>query len=138
MTVIAYRDGILAADSRVTDTHGLITGTVRKIGRHGDLRWAWCGDHGNARRLLDWVLGKRKDKQPEFKSGSVIIIPDDGPATVYGQGTSWPVPDREFHAWGSGGMIALGAMAMGAGATEACEAACRFDVDCGPPIVTQE
>lgn len=138
MTVIAFRDGVLAADRRVTDGHGRQTGEVDKIGRHLGFRWAWCGDHGNAKRLLDWILSGGDGPQPKAKSGSVVVIPDEGQAIIYGQGTSWPVPDAEFHAWGSGSCYALGAMAMGAGAVDACLAACRFDTDCGGPIQTQD
>jgi len=36
-----------------------------------------------------------------------------------------------FMAWGSGRDYAMGAMAMGASATEAVEIANRFDIDCG-------
>lgn len=138
MTVIAYRGGVLAADSMVCDPSvGRRTGVTQKIGRHGPFRWAWSGDHGNARRTLDWIIGGQRGRQPRFKSGSVIIIPDEGEMTIYGQGTSWPVPDGPFHAWGSGSSYALGALAVGANPVEAVEAACLLmPGECGGPIRT--
>lgn len=128
MTTIAYRDGILAAD-RLFTAGDIRSGLGSKIGRDGGYRWGMVGDRPGAISLFAWFKGGKPTKQPEREAGgSLIIIYDHGEGEVYSQGTSWPLAEAEFHAWGSGADIARGAMAMGASAEEAVQAAARFDV----------
>lgn len=140
MTVIAYRDGVLAADSLVSEPSGNITGKMDKIGRTGELRWGRCGDTGGSEKLFDWFFGGRAGEQPKPPDGGTLIViyDQDGEIRIFTGGVDWAAPQADFHAWGSGADHARGAMKMGASAVQAVEAACELEVWCGPPIKVVE
>lgn len=134
MTTIAYRDGVLASDSRAT-----INGYVRpqrdvKLFRRGDGGVAaMTGESGGCFRLLKWIDGDRAKDQPDgdFR---VILLHVDGRLEVFEGGGSYPL-ECEFNAWGSGMSAALGALHMGATAGQAVEAAILVDSLSGGDVV---
>jgi len=133
LTVIAYRDGILAADSLLT-FGGTRGGYARKIMRHGSLLIGFCGKSTNFEAFRNWVAAGMVGT---FKSddGNVFIIPPAGPAIVWGTGET---PWREtapYWALGDGDEIALGAMAAGASAPEAVRIAIEHKTSCGGEVV---
>lgn len=147
MTTIAYRDGIIAADS-----------------------WATYGEEGSARRHTCKKLFRKTVTQGK-KSFDVIIATagESSPGMVFVDwyGTGKPVPDLflhiggdftclvltpqglfeydvycrgeqvmdDFYAVGSGAKVALGAMAAGKSAIEAVRIATRYDPYTGGRIV---
>jgi 20S proteasome alpha/beta subunit len=129
LTTIAYRDGVLAADT-LTTASGTRCGEMAKIYREGRLLVGFCGNASNFEAFRSWV---RAGAEGRFKSenGNVFILPPEGPAVVWGDGD---YPWREaapFWALGSGESIALGAMAVGATAEQAVRAAIEFDTASG-------
>lgn len=138
MTIIAYRDGVLAADRRiVTEKAVTIVGDMVKIGRAKGGRWAIAGDHGCAQELLNWFSAGRVGPQPyhEDADGMLIWLPDSlSNPEMFTEGRWWRDPDAEFWAWGSGRDFALGAMGAGATAEEACKVAMMFDPCCGGTV----
>jgi ATP-dependent protease HslVU (ClpYQ), peptidase subunit len=145
MSTIAYRDGILAADSQVTD-QGSRVGSTTKCGElPGGHRWAFVGN-----LQLMWTFAKWCERALESAEEApwdanapswtdndaigILIFPD-GKVSEY-EGRGWLRTDAEFFAWGSGRNIALGAMAAGKSATEAVEIACSIDVYSSGPVTT--
>lgn len=141
MTTIAYRSGVMAADSGVfmNDT---LEFSHQKVMRLSDGRlFGACGDSGFIQKVIRWLeAGSDPDHVPTLLSDgtfSALLVSPDG-------GTVWSIdkyleliPAKgEYFADGSGRNIALGAMAAGASAREAVEIACRFDVTSAGPIDT--
>lgn len=132
MTTIAYRDGVLAADTLVT-ANNMRSGFLTKIARQGRLLVGFCGRSANYEAFRNWLAAGMNGS---FKSedGNVFVIPPEGPAIIWGDGDT---PWREtapFWALGSGEAPALGAMQAGASAEEAVKAAIALDVWSGGEI----
>jgi hypothetical protein len=146
MTIIAYRDGIVAADSRLSysssaggDRHGL----CEKLYRVRNSIVALSGDDAGL-EFLRWYRKGAKKKVSELLTSDADfmawIINAKGELWEYGKWLEGEKvvfdPRYPFHAMGCGAKAALGAMHMGATAAEAVEIACRIDPFCGGPIVT--
>lgn len=128
MTTIAYRNGVIAADTGLTcgslrDSH------VEKVAKHEDGSIAGaCGEAWWIEAFLTWFK----------KGGEVPVIPDGGhfssalvinkrrKVTIYesekGKTRSYEIK-APYHAIGSGRELALGAMFAGAPPTSAVKAA---------------
>lgn len=140
MTTVAYRDGVMAADSLVTG-HGVRMGSLAKLVRakDGTIGGA-AGNTLDSARLLRWVGLMGADcrnadvPRSEDKDTSVLIAYPDGSVEWIGGHDGRVIVDAGFHAIGSGGEIAIGAMAFGATAEQAVEIACRLDVWSGGPV----
>lgn len=136
MTTIAYRDGVMAADS-LTTCNGMRVAYVRKVWKCGRLLVGAAGDGALGRKFLQFVKDGIKDDGPftgKTEGNGVVITPDNkivcwgtGGASVY----DWP-----YFALGSGEAIATGALEAGATAEEAVAAAIRVDVHSGGPIIS--
>lgn len=139
MTTIAYKDGILAADTCVTD-NGAICGTATKLARSPN--GAIAGASGNlapCAKFLSWFardFGMVEKVARIEGNGAALIIDKDG--TVHALDAGYPafIINAPFHAIGSGSRIALGAMAAGASAEEAVRIACRIDNGTREPVET--
>lgn len=136
MTTIAYRDGVLAADSLVNSSNGASCGTVHKIGKVGGhkLLWGFSGDLARMEAFVAWANGKRDGDPPTWGDdcGVGILVNHQGPREWWGDG--WAQYDAPFYAWGSGERIALGAMWAGADAARAVEIAANIDSQSGLPV----
>lgn len=142
MTTIAYRDGILAADSMLTG-YDADCGSVIKIrrNRHGWLGGA-SGNKGSTTLFMDWFLNTppRIDVKPaptvdDNSADGIVILPGGRVFFWSGSAALWAVI-APFHTLGSGMRFAMGAMAMGASAREAVGVAKKFDVYTGGRIAT--
>ena len=139
MTTLAYRDGVLAADSLVQD-NGLIVGETTKIikCKRGFLAGA-VGDCGTIANFLDWVFDGQSGEIDMSAAGSIgVLVSPDGNIRVFQgvRGSCVLALTFGFYADGTGAMAAFGAMAQGANAEEAVKIACRFDCNSGPPVVS--
>lgn len=137
MTIICYRDGVMASDSQLSDC-GVYVGDVKKIARASDGTLAGCsGDRSNAYRFLQWVDAGMPDEF-EVKPGNsglvaLLVKPDLTVWRAVDSGGFFPV-DAKFHAEGVGRHTAMGAMAAGATAEEAVAIAIQFEDGCGGAI----
>jgi ATP-dependent protease HslVU (ClpYQ) peptidase subunit len=132
MTVIAYKDGVLAADKRA-ENNGLAM-TVTKIEKIKDALVGVSGNAAHTFALFSWVEnGCVKDDYPEFQKTddySVILMITHKREIVRFERTPWPIHFHDlYHATGSGRNYAIAAMHMGATAIEAVEIACKFDIN---------
>jgi hypothetical protein len=157
MTTIAYRDGVLAADSGVFDVESnLHEGATQKVFLlTGGLLYAGAGDVDDRaiRTLLDNV--RSPDQLPsstdllatDTEISAVVVFPDGQVFTVT---TSYGDEDKDtphldwcaeiipikapYVAIGSGKQIALGALCAGKSAVQAVEAACEHNVWTRGPV----
>ncbi len=140
MTTIAYRDGVLAADTRATSGDVIVGSSALKIAKRGRVMAAASGTSAYARRFMDWFRsGMKGDPPPSIDPNDhdtfcwgLLVTGDD--RRVLLQQPGWIVERGPYFAMGSGRDFALGAMAHGASAEEAVRAAIAHDVYSGGDI----
>lgn len=139
MTTIAYRAGVLAADTAMT-MGGTTIGEVIKIARrfNGDMAGA-AGDAAYNRAFLDWFEGGEEGPAPEAKSDSdcydrAVIFRAKGKKIEVFEPRGRFTIVADYYAFGSGKSEALGAMWQGAGAEEAVRAAIDLDPHTGGDV----
>ena len=149
MTTIAFRSGILAADSRVTvhteeggarvfDCDKLFRKRGTFLGREQDVILATAGESASGMAFVDW-FGSGRDVPDIFVHGdadfTVLVLSEDG-LFEFDKWCRGEKVKNEFYAVGSGAKAALGAMHMGASARKAVEVACKVDPYTAGPVVT--
>lgn len=139
MTTIAYRDGIIASDTRGTDEN-YHPGIYRceKLFRKDGAIIGTAGGDAEGMVFVDWY-GTKKKPPERLVAGDAdfccLVLTPDGLFWY----DKWCRPNRildEFYAVGSGAPYAVGAMAMGASADHAVSIAMRYDCYTGGDIVT--
>ena len=139
MTTIAWDGETLAADRKMGGRYN-----VQKIFKVPQGYAAGCGDYDYVVEVVEWLANgadrdkihhlpdKNEDMEP---AAEIILVSPKGKVSWL----SWPylrfvqLSEKKV-AYGSGGDIALGAMAAGASARQAVAIACRFDSDTGQGI----
>jgi hypothetical protein len=135
MTSICYRAGRLAMDTAVNgdDT---FCGRIFKGGKTEDGHlWAVTGYTHYVSSMRVWVE-KREGDPPVMEDSTLILITPEGVVRTW-ESKGWCEIQAEYYAWGSGEKFALGAMAVGASADEAVEAACRHDPWSSEPMLVE-
>ena len=139
MTIISYRNGVMAADSQLSN-ETFTLGTVRKIVRTPDGALAGaCGEgNGECEQFLRWALGNRKRLPPRaiFTGKTAcegMLVRPDGVILYYDCPTPTTITS-EYFSIGVGAQIATGALWKNGTAEEAVEAAIAHSPACGPPI----
>lgn len=147
MTTIAYKNGIMAADT-MGSWSGDINYGVPKLAKTDRFLLGFSGSYPFAHPMYEWIVGK-EDKPleefyrepPEFDAGqtgiTVLVAPIDGGELWYfaADGNGCPLWGKKFEAIGSGGRVALGAMYSGASAAGAVQAAIALDDGTGGEVV---
>lgn len=141
MTTIAYRNGIMAADSGCFNG-GLYEGQVDKISILPDIGvLGCCGEYGAILKVVEWLTaGGKPNERPRLSRSSEfagLLVKQDGGVVHYQLGLRPLRMAAEFHAIGSGRHIAIGAMAAGASAEDAVRIACHYDQMSMEPVNTQ-
>lgn len=129
MTIIAYRNGIMAADTGVFAGSTVVGKSVKVVRALDGTLYGACGYSGDAAEFRKWVRDGavkpmpkiRKTSESEsaihvvkaFPNGSVEFISSFGANDFF---------DTRYYASGSGEDYALGALFMGATAVEAVRA----------------
>lgn len=136
MTVIAVRNGIIAADSQFNNGNNKMLCT--KLFRVPDGVLGLAGDSGPGFELLHW-LQKHSCSEPiktdEYaREGFDAILVTKSGIYLYEESLAPDVVTGRFFAIGCGGAAAYGAMHMGASACEAVRIACKIDANCGGPV----
>ncbi len=133
MTIIAYRDGVMAADTCVTDS--FITNGMKLHKKSGHII-GFCGDVAQALVFVDWFFNQKKNRKPDLASETgweALVLNKDGVTTWDRSLRPIPMEDH-FYAIGSGANLAMGAMEHGASAKKAVEIACKRDPYCRLPV----
>jgi len=149
MTTIAYRDGILAADSRVTygEDGGARVHTCKKLFRKTvtqgkktfDVIIATAGESSPGMVFVDWYGTNKPIPDLFLHLGgdfTCLVLTPSGlfEYDVYCRGEEIT---EDFYAVGSGAKAALAAMHCGKTALEAVRIAARIDPYTGGRIVTE-
>lgn len=134
MTTIAFKDGVLAADRRVS-ADGVIIGEMAKIHRWGSLAYATCGGCIDGEKFETWLLSGSEEFDLELDEDftAAIFGAKDGTITVWSNTGSWRVK-ASMYALGSGANFALGAMQAGATPEQAIIIASTFDTRTGNTV----
>lgn len=140
MTTIAYRDGIMAADSLATGGD-VRRGEVAKLDTLADgTILGLTGSSGLAPLVCAWLAaGAKWEDRPKLPDGLTIgglLVRPGGTVFVISTNFVLQQVTAEFHAQGSGNEIAIGAMAMGATAEQDVAVAAKFDIYTGGAITT--
>lgn len=157
MTTIAYRDGILAADSCETsedEDAGTCTAGCEKLFRVGPFIVALQGESTPGLVWLNWFhLEWDNAREPELQlvpqeltdrfldnkaDFTAVVLTKNRGLWIYDE---WGTPAQitaPYYAVGSGMKAALGAMHAGAGAVAAVEAACAHDPYTSGPVHSSE
>lgn len=134
MTTIAYRDGIMAADSRLCVSDWIMPQVIRKIRRTEN--GLVVGIAGNA-YLFDALIAHLQGdaEAPDFGDDSAALIVDvkTRAARKYAHRAAVSL-DGPFFTIGSGSPPALGALYAGASAAEAVRIASLLDPYTGGDI----
>lgn len=158
MTIIAYRDGILASDSCWTDndTHVITASKVKRLSSGALFGGSGDNDVREIELLLDKITNPKKlptrRELLEFhiEFGGLLVLPRDGVwqinieppdkhGLVVGDVGVWKLATLSgFAACGSGRDFALAAFKAHRSITaaKAARIACEFDTACRPPIHT--
>jgi hypothetical protein len=145
VTTIAYRRGVLAADSLAcTETQkSLCQKLYRRIVTIGGLSQeviiATAGESSPGLRFLDWYCGERESTPEIFVTGdaefNVLVLTRDGLFEYDAWCRGEKIID-DVYAIGSGAAAAMGAMRAGASAKRAVQIACTIDPYTGPPVLS--
>lgn len=133
MTTIAYKDGVLAGDTRVSDDDGFVwSDNFRKVFKlkTGCLFGASGDTEGGEILLRALRKGITLPALPDgAEINAILVLPDRSiHVTEGGVWIRWPEP---FVALGSGKKAAMGAMRTGANAVQAVEAGIACDCNSG-------
>jgi ATP-dependent protease HslVU (ClpYQ), peptidase subunit len=151
VTTIAFKDGIMAADSRCTDECGSFFTKTRKIDRLASGALLGKAGDTDAREVVALLSRATYRKLPSrrelaetrtefngilaFPNGRVFYVgiekAGDGDASWTGEVIE---VEERMCAVGSGYQFALGAMAGGKTAKQAVEIACRYDSYSQAPV----
>lgn len=141
MTVVVYRDGIIAADTQIVsgDEPHYRLGFGKKLFRIKTGVIAHYGCSNASQRLHRWLAEGEDGDLPSCEHGGVIFFPTKGPI----RDISFDCDTRmdyaaPYRAWGTGEKFALAAMWMGADAKKAVEAAMAFDTLCGGKVTVMK
>lgn len=151
MTTIAYRDGVLAADSRETweseaggASYSNCEKLFRKVVGRREYLIGTAGGSYLGMVFVDWFkgIGAGFDEPPSIlrdahleEDFDVLIVARDGVYTANHLCRPVRSAGNRFVAIGSGRKAALAAMFMGASAAKAVAIACKVDPFSAPPIV---
>jgi ATP-dependent protease HslVU (ClpYQ) peptidase subunit len=131
MTSIAYRDGELATDSRITAGDMIVSDKRTKVHRLRDGSLvAWSGSVQDAELLLRAMRKTSNAPHPKLQDISALHLRTDGSLYEY-EGEAWVKQDPGPYATGSGAPYALAAMDAGASAREAVKIAIKRDANSG-------
>lgn len=142
MTTIAYRDGVMAADTRGTD-EDYLPGIYEceKLFRVDGAIIGTAGDDTTGMIFVDWYGSKKNGKRPKPPIRLVDGSADFCCLVLTREGLfwydKWCRPNKikdEFWAIGSGKGYAMGAMAKGATAAEAVTIAMKWDPNTGGSV----
>lgn len=141
MTTIAYRDGVLASDTRAYAGQSQPIGNKQKIYRikDGSAFGVSTPQPGLSEAIRDWFAEcKHPDHEPALNGDAgfdMLEITKDGHVYFYHNSFRPTGPlSADYFAIGSGAEYALGAMAAGASAADAVAAAGFHDVWTGPIV----
>lgn len=143
MTTVAFRDGVMAADSRYSATCvGATRGQKifkKKVGKR-DVLIGICGDVFAAMLFVDWYGTSNETLHKtltEMTDDGFMVMIWDGKRLLEANRYCRPTEIAEpYYAIGSGGVHAITAMDCGKTALQAVQMAMKRDINTGGRVVT--
>lgn len=142
MTTIAFRDGVMAGDGRVTGGGWISSEHGQKLFRLPDNAVAGFStdNQGKITEWLGWYGPGRSDlweaKTLTIDGLYVLVAYPDGRLLYYSGTNAVDNSHEPFDAIGSGWPVARGALLTGATAQEAVRIAAQVDLGTGPIVTT--
>ncbi len=132
MTTIAYKDGVIAYDSRRTCDGRIITDSADKKRERDGHVFFGTGSTSDIMNLMDAFFGANIEEA----GNSQVLVVHDGRVTeiIWSEGRLFKYPVDHDYAIGSGSDNAITAMDMGATAAEAVEMAMKRDTGTGGQV----
>lgn len=137
MTTIAYKAGVMAADSRAYSGNRDFAGAKAKIERleDGTLVGSSSTIVGGGEQVRQWYKDGCDPQAKINEKFTLLIAKPNGELYIAESVALLAGPlNAEFMAIGTGSDIALGVMEAGGNAVRAVKAACKFDVWSEVPI----
>jgi ATP-dependent protease HslVU (ClpYQ) peptidase subunit len=134
VTTIAYRDGILASDSRLTYEDTVATDKCSKLWRLPDgTLYSFAGSNDTGLEMLDNLMkGRDEEVKAESDFTAIRILPK---GKIYiNEGSAWYRWPQNYIAIGSGGKYAAVALRCGLSAPAAVKQAIKSDVHSGGKV----
>jgi 20S proteasome alpha/beta subunit len=142
MTTIAYKDGILAADTQVTYQGNKNFARTKKIFELEHCIFGGAGTIAAIQEFKKFLEGKDFNKEifskEVHRSDFIVIDKKTRQVTTYCEDLIAEPVDAEYFAIGSGCHYAYGALATGVSVIEAIKIASKFDFNTNNHISTIE
>lgn len=137
MTTIAYKDGVIAYDTRQTRSDVIVSDDCEKCETHDGVKFLLAGAVCDHKAFIAAYFGTRSDAPLDcfgyvIDGDRLMLVGNDDKTGIWRQDLDPDCPD----AIGSGSPYALTAMDMGASAEEAVKAAMKRDVYTGGHVRT--
>jgi ATP-dependent protease HslVU (ClpYQ) peptidase subunit len=134
VTTIAYRDGILAGDTRITEGDTVVPEVCRKVFKlESGALFGAAGDVQQTDELLNAL--EKSHPTPELRKALALLIVPDRDVFLY-EGKRWvKCGAAPYHAIGSGSNFALAAMWCGKDAIGAVRCGMTFDTNSGGEVL---
>ena len=137
MTTIAYKDGVIAYDSRLTTHDTIRSDSFNKRITENGVHFFPSGDYSNIAKLIECYFSPGTPTEEKDGIGAFIV---DGSrvmrAGINSDGVFWTMDAMDTEAIGTGTGHALTAMDCGLSAKEAVEMAAKRDTSTGGRIRT--
>lgn len=140
MTVVAYSQGILAADTQLTGAANKLR--VQKIYELSDGSLVGgAGEWGECWAYIAWMQadlegGSPHTPPPKTEGATLLRITPDGTVWLNEGNGFYPLLNKDCVAIGSGGAQAMALMEEGLSAEEAVKRVCDYDPNSSAPIIT--
>lgn len=125
----------MVCDSRIQTDSAWWPG--EKVYRVGAVLIGGSGDNASVTQFVEWYKSNRAVK-PKFNDFFVALVLSEAGLQYWSQTLIPDTIERGFHAVGSGGNCALGAMMAGASCLEAVRIACQVDTNSGGDLRTHK
>jgi hypothetical protein len=141
MTVIAYRDGVMASDSHACWANGTkLLDDTKVARRRGHLFGLAGNDIPDLGMAVDWWLdgdGPYANWSVAGHEFALLVVDPRGRVELVDQARRFTTIVAPFFAIGSGALCALGAMHAGADARQAVAAAIQWVDGCGGRVMSR-
>lgn len=137
MTIIVYKDGVLAADSGGFCGNVMIAEDQEKIYRLPDGSLAGAAGHTpDVQAFRKWAEGgfRPEDKPDPFEDFGALVVEPDGTVARYNVRLERWVAGTPWHVEGCAEEFAFGLLAAGLSATEVVEKAIKHHIFCGGAV----
>lgn len=141
MTTIAYKDGIIAYDSRMTAYNVVVDDNFNKLFQNNGVSLLYCGDVGDIEDFLRFYFDNEIPSRQLDCEALVVTLDKFHCVDVVSDGEDYrirkiPLRKDNHYAIGSGTKLSLAAMDMGACSYDAVKLACSRDIYSGGKIRT--